>query len=159
MKPRAIPVAMLDVSGIVRITRKAGNASSKESQSISLTVPIIKLPTMINAGAVIADTPDNVLTSGPKNAATRKRIETVSEVKPVRPPTATPDEDSIYADVGLVPNIEPRVVAIESASNAWRARELIPFHQSRLLCDSNHCARCIEQSNDEEGKNNTVQAM
>ena len=81
MKPSAIPVAMLEVSGIVRITKNAGNASSNESQSISLTAPIIRLPTMIKAGAVIAETPDNVLTSGPKNAATMNRMETVSVVK------------------------------------------------------------------------------
>ena len=94
MKPRAIPVAMLDVSGIVKIIRNAGNASSNESQSISFTTLIIKLPTIIKAGAVIAATPDKVLTKGPKNAATINRTPTVNVVRPVRPPTATPDEDS-----------------------------------------------------------------
>ena len=118
IKPSAIPVAILDVKGIVKIIKKAGKASSNESQSISLTTPIIKLPTIISAGAVMAETPDNALTKGPKKAASINKIATVNVVSPERPPTATPDDDSTYAEVGLVPNIEPIVAATESARSA-----------------------------------------
>lgn len=94
MNPSAIPVAILDVSGIVKMIKNAGNDSSNDSHSISFTTPIIKLPTIINAGAVIADTPDNALTNGPKKAASINKIATVKVVSPERPPTATPDDDS-----------------------------------------------------------------
>lgn len=121
MKPKAIPVAILDVKGMARIMRKAGNASSNSFHFILEIDPIIKLPTMISAGAVMAASPDTALTSGPKKAATIKRIATVTEVRPVRPPAETPEDDSMKAVVGLVPNIAPTVVATESESRALRA--------------------------------------
>lgn len=48
-------------------------------------------------------------------------METVSVVSPVRPPVATPAEDSTYALVGVVPKTEPTVVAIASPNNACLA--------------------------------------
>lgn len=45
---------MLNVRGIVSIVRNAGIAVCGSAHSISLTVVIIMLPTMINAGAVAA---------------------------------------------------------------------------------------------------------
>ena len=46
-------------------------------------------PTRIRAGAVAADgIPRN---TGAKNSAIAKQIATVNEVRPVRPPEATPD--------------------------------------------------------------------
>jgi hypothetical protein len=95
MKPRAIPVAMLDVSGMLKTVKKAGKASSSSFHRIFAMLPIIRLPTMINAGAVIADIPETVLTRGPKKADKMNKMATVREVKPVRPPAATPDDDSI----------------------------------------------------------------
>ena len=95
MKPKAIPVAMLEVSGMLKIMRNAGNASSISFHLILATAPIIKLPTIINAGAVIEDKPEIALTSGPKNAAMINRIATVTVVSPVLPPAATPADDSI----------------------------------------------------------------
>ena len=59
---------------------------------------------------VIAATLETDETNGPKNAAMMNNTATVTEVKPVRPPAATPEDDSMYADVGLVPNIAPTVV-------------------------------------------------
>jgi hypothetical protein len=95
MKPSAIPVAMLEVNGILRITRNAGKASSNSSHLIFAMLPIIILPTIIRAGAVIAEIPDTALTRGPKNADKINKTATVSEVKPVLPPAATPEVDSI----------------------------------------------------------------
>ena len=89
MNPIAIPVEILEVSGIANITKKAGKASSNLSQVIPFTAPIIKLPTTIKAGEVMADTSESVATSGPKNDETMNKIPTVNEVNPVRPPATT----------------------------------------------------------------------
>lgn len=118
MKPSAIPVAMLDVKGMLKITRKAGKASSSSFHSILATDSIIKLPTMIKAGDVIAAIPETAPTRGLKKAATMNRMPTVSVVNPVRPPAATPEDDSTKAVVGLVPNIAPNVVPNESERSA-----------------------------------------
>jgi len=53
INPSEIPVEMLDVSGMERITRKAGNASSSSFQRIRDTEFIIKQPTMIKTGEVM----------------------------------------------------------------------------------------------------------
>lgn len=90
-----MPVAIDDVSGIVKMTRKAGNASSSSFQRMLVTAPIIMLPTMINAGDVIAEIPETALTSGLKNSAAPKSTATVKDVSPVLPPAATPADDSI----------------------------------------------------------------
>ena len=119
---------MLDVSGMLKIIIKAGKASSIVPHLMCETLAIIKLPTIISAGAVIADKPETALTNGPKNMESKNKIPTVSEVRPVRPPAATPEDDSINALVGLVPKIAPKVVAMESESRAWRARgSVFPF--------------------------------
>lgn len=128
INPSAIPVAILEVSGIVKIIKKAGKASSNSPHLTLTKLPIIKLPTIMSAGEVMAAMPETALTSGLKNAATIKRIPTVKEVSPVRPPAATPLEDSMKAVVGLVPNIEPTDVANESDNKACLARgNLFPF--------------------------------
>lgn len=57
---------MLDVKGIAKMTRNAGNASSISFQFILETEPIIRLPTIIKAGEVMAAMPDKALTSGLK---------------------------------------------------------------------------------------------
>ena len=121
MNPSAIPVEILDVNGIDKMTKKAGNASSMPFQSMSFTALIIKLPTIINAGDVMAATPEIDVTNGLKNDAMINSTPTVTDVKPVRPPAATPDDDSMKAVVGLVPTIAPAVVATESAKSAARA--------------------------------------
>src|SRR5690606_17469511 len=131
-----MPVEILDVSGIDNITKNAGKDSSISSHFIFLTTPIIRLPTIINAGEVIAATPDKDPTSGPKNEAMMNSTATVNAVKPVRPPTATPDPDSRYAVDGLVPNIAPAVVASESETSALRARGSFPSFNNPACFDT-----------------------
>src|SRR5699024_2936459 len=121
MKPNAIPVEILDVKGMINITRNTGNVSSIDDQSTSLIELIINAPTITNTGDVIAATPETAPTNGPKSEATMNKTATVTAVRPVRPPAATPAEDSTNAAFGLVPNIAPTVVAIESPNNALRA--------------------------------------
>src|SRR5699024_5604782 len=79
---------------------------------------IIKLPTMINAGAVIADNEEIAATIGEKNNVMINKIATTNVVSPVLPPTATPEDDSTYALDGVEPNVAPTVVATASAVNA-----------------------------------------
>ena len=69
----------------------------------------IKLPTIINEGAVIAATLDKEAITGLKNAVIIVRPTTTIPVNPVFPPAAIPADDSIVAAVGLVPKIEPVV--------------------------------------------------
>src|SRR5699024_5778483 len=88
---------------------------------------IIKHPTIISTGAVIAGRSAITLTIGLKKIDKTNRLAIIIEVKPVRPPTATPEVDSTYALDGLVPNIEPTVVAVASASNAPLALGITPF--------------------------------
>lgn len=68
MKPMAIPVAILPVTGMVKITKKAGNDSSNGSHLMWRTCVSISDPTIIKAGAVIAETPETEEISGLKKA-------------------------------------------------------------------------------------------
>ena len=79
---------MLNVSGIVIMVRNAGMAISGSCHSISLTTAIIRLPTMISAGAVAAA--GIAPTSGATNSAARNSTPVTIAVTPLRPPAATP---------------------------------------------------------------------
>ncbi len=56
---------------------------------------IIKQPTIINTGAVIAGKEEMAEMNGEKKIDTRNKAATTMEVSPVRPPAATPDDDSM----------------------------------------------------------------
>ena len=68
--------------------KKAGMAWEKSSQAISLNEEVIITPTITKAGAVAAL--GMIPATGAKKHASRNRIATVTEVKPVRPPSETP---------------------------------------------------------------------
>lgn len=76
---------MLEVKGMARMTRNAGNASSISFQFILETEPIIRLPTIIKAGEVMAAILDKALTSGLKNIEAANITATVKAVSPVLP--------------------------------------------------------------------------
>src|SRR5690625_4869345 len=118
---------MLDVNGIVKIIAKAGNASSNVFQSILASPSIMKQPTIIRTGAVIAGRSALLPIIGVKKIDTANNIATTSDVSPVLPPAATPEDDSTYADEGLVPYIAPTVVAVASASSADLVLGIFPF--------------------------------
>src|SRR5690625_4611285 len=126
IKPTAMPVAILDVNGMAIIVIKAGNASSNDFQSTLAKPCIMKDPTIMSTGEVIAGIPATVLIMGVKKIDKAKSAETTSVVSPVRPPAATPETDSIYAVDGLVPNTDPTAVAIESARKAGLERSSFP---------------------------------
>ena len=69
--------------------RKAGIAAPGSDHSTSVSAPIISAPTKIRAGAVAAA--GIACTKGAKNRVQRNKNPTTTLVKPVRPPTATPE--------------------------------------------------------------------
>ena len=71
------------------IVIKAGTASEKLSKSIFRIGDIIKKPTNIKAGAVAAA--GTIVNTGAKKSAIRNIPAVASAVKPVFPPSATPD--------------------------------------------------------------------
>ena len=92
-KPQMIPCVMEKVSGINRILRKAGMASSYFVQLILRIGVIMKIPTMIRMGDVaIAGTMDS---NGEKNMKGKKSNPATTAVNPVLPPAAIPVADSI----------------------------------------------------------------
>ena len=88
-----IPFAIEYVNGIMIIARKPPSTSAiSPSNDIFLTVLIIKSPTQTRAGVVANDGIARKI--GEKNSATMKRMAVVNAVIPVRPPAATPADDS-----------------------------------------------------------------
>ena len=82
---------------------------------------------MISAGDVIDGTEAKLLAHGKKKIDITTKNVVDKAVRPVRPPLATPDEDSMYALVGVLPNKEAVSVAKESANNASLALNNLPF--------------------------------
>ena len=97
--------------------KKAGTASSKSFQLISVNDETIMHPTITSAGAVAAE--GIALTNDDKKALKAKQIATTTEVKPVLPPTPIPAALSTNVVVLLVPKIAPIEVAVASANNAF----------------------------------------
>ena len=71
---------------------------------------------MISAGAVAND--GIAVKSGANNVEIRNKNPETTAVKPVRPPAATPEEDSTNVVTVEVPRTAPAVVATASAINA-----------------------------------------
>ena len=82
----------------------------------------------MSAGAVIACKDEIAATNGENIKVIKNKIATTSDVRPDLPPAATPEEDSIYAVAGVVPSVEPTVVATASAVKAAFALGI--FHLS-----------------------------
>ena len=76
----------------------------------------IKKPTMINAGAVAKDGIARKI--GDRNRESANRMAATIAVRPVRPPSATPEALSTNVVTVEVPHNAPTDVPTESASNA-----------------------------------------
>ena len=100
------------------IHRYAGIASVKVSSVnfSSTTDSNIRNPTKISAGAVANEGID--VNSGENKVASRNSTPDVNAVRPVRPPTATPADDSTKVVVVEVPKTAPADVAIASDNKA-----------------------------------------
>ena len=105
------------------IVRMQGIALDISLQSMSFNEVHIKIPTMINAGAVAAE--GTLKNKGERNGAAKKQIATTRAVKPVLPPALTPAALSAYVVVFDVPNSAPIMVPQESATSAR-----LPFFKS-----------------------------
>src|SRR5690606_28336892 len=119
-----MPVATEYVSGIAMTVRNTGMAYSILLQSTSPSPRAINTPTMISAGAVTAGV--TTPSSGEKNRASRNSTDVATDVNPVRPPAATPADDSTYAVVVDVPSTAPPIAATGSDTNAARALGSLP---------------------------------
>ena len=106
------------------MVKKAGIASVMSSHSIFVTGVIMNTPTRIKAGAVAALGIDPK--SGSRKRERRKRMATTKAVKPVRPPSTTPAEDSTNVVTVEVPNTAPTVVPTESAKRASLTLGIVP---------------------------------
>src|SRR5690554_2607830 len=74
----------------------------------------------------MADKDETAAINGEKKSSRRKSPATTRDVSPVRPAAATPDEDSIWAVVGVVPREAPTTVATASAVSAGFAFGIFP---------------------------------
>lgn len=92
MNPNAIPSEIEYVNGIPMTIKNEGAAIAKSSQSMLRKFSAINTPTTTKAGAVTCDV--TTVKSGENIKAKMNKIPVVIDVKPERPPTAIPDEDS-----------------------------------------------------------------
>lgn len=132
--PKTIPSAIEYVNGIAAIVINAGIATVKSSQFIFFTAVDINIPTMIRAGAV-ADEGTN-RNSGLKNRDIRKKHPVMTDVSPVRPPAATPAEDSTNVVTVDVPSNAPKVVPMASDKRALPALGKFPFLSKEFVFDA-----------------------
>lgn len=127
MNPHAIPLEIEYIKIIMIIVMNPAAANTMSSQLTPFNCCAIMIPTTTNAGAVTAFV--TVLnTSGDKKIDNKNKIPVVQAVRPVLPPTPTPEVDSTKLVTVLVPTIEPNTVPIASASKACSAFSNSPFH-------------------------------
>ena len=116
MIPMQIPSEIEYIRGMQAIAKKAGIASVGSDHAILLTDCIIMKPTMIRAGAVAKD--GIVRKIGEKNSAMTKNRPPKMAVRPVRPPSMIPEEDSTNVVIVDVPIMEPATVPTASERSA-----------------------------------------
>ena len=123
---------MLYENGIVMIVIKAGMPSERSVNSIFAAALIIIKPTMIRAGADAADGTSKK--RGLKKSAMKKMRAVVTDVSPVRPPSATPAVLSTKLVMVDVPSAAPTTVPTASESSASLTFLISPCFYLRLLC-------------------------
>lgn len=101
INPKAIPSIILKVKGIKTITKNAGIASDKLLKSIEVILLIIKLPIIINIGAIASS--GIIPIKGIARRDINRQNAVINAVKPVLPPAATPAVPSTVDTEGLVP--------------------------------------------------------
>ena len=103
---------MLYRNGIAMIAINAGIASVRSSKSILVTEVSIRNPTTIRAGAVAKEGIARKI--GEMNRESANKTAETREVRPVRPPSATPEALSTNVVTVEVPHIAPTVVPTAS---------------------------------------------
>lgn len=132
--PKTIPSAIEYVNGIAAIVMNAGIATEKSSQLIFFTAVDMNIPTTIRAGAVAAEGTNR--NSGLKNSEIRKKHPVITDVSPVRPPAATPADDSTNVVTVDVPSNDPNVVPIASDKSAFPALGKFPFSSREFVLEA-----------------------
>src|SRR5690606_23942276 len=74
--------------------------------------------------------------NGARNKQATNRIPTTTAVRPVRPPAATPAEDSMYGVVDEVPKAASATIAEESAKSAFFKRGSLPSFNKPARCET-----------------------
>ena len=113
---------------------KAGIAVSILFQSIFATCCIMKKPTTIRAGAVANEGIARKI--GEKKRLSRNKPPTTIELRPVRAPSAMPEEDSTKVVMVEVPSTAPTVVPMASARSAPLMRGSLPSLSSISALDA-----------------------
>ena len=103
----------------------AGIASVRSVRFMSVIELNIIIPTITITGAVAAA--GMARKTGLRNSARVKQTAIVNEVRPVRPPWATPEELSTNAVTAQVPKRLAAAVPTESARNIPLRRGILPF--------------------------------
>lgn len=112
------------------IVMNAGRAAVGSLHSISLTPPIISIPTYTRDAAVAQLGTRDAM--GARNMAIKNIAAVNTEERPVRPPSAMPAEDSTKVVTVDVPQTAPKQVAAASASMALSILGTLPSLSSRL---------------------------
>src|SRR5690625_1211951 len=98
------------------MVKNAGMSSVKSFKSISLIGLIINQHAQIYGGAVAC--PGTIPENGEKNNAMKNISAVDKSVRPVIPPSATPEADSTYVVTVPVPKQAPVTVPTASANRA-----------------------------------------
>src|SRR3954469_18970624 len=115
MNPAPMPLAIEYVKGITTIVRKAGSATEKSSNAMSLICAIINTPTTTSAGA--AASTGTTWYSGVKNIATMNSNPVTTFARPVRAPSAMPAADSMYTVLELLDAAPPPIAPSDSTNS------------------------------------------
>ena len=117
---------------IIRTVMKPAVAYTILSHSISFSCCAIRIPTTTRAGAVTAFvTADSTI--GENRMDTKNSIPVVQAVKPVLPPTSTPEVDSTKEVTVEVPKAAPATVPTASATSARSTFSNSPFSFTRPM--------------------------
>ena len=102
--------------GVWQLKKMMGKEYMGIVRSTFLIEDIIINPTRISTGAVAA--PGTAKKKGARNKASKKQTAVTKAVRPLRPPSPTPEALSTKVVIVLVPNIAPTVVPTASTKNA-----------------------------------------
>ena len=143
------------------IAMYAGIASVRLSSSnlISTTELTIKNPTIMSAGAVAKEGIE--VKSGANRVESRKSTPVTSAVRPVRPPTETPDADSTKVVTVDVPRTAPAEVPIASERSAGRIPGSLPSLSSilALVATPISVPRVSKRSTNRNAKTTTINSV
>ena len=118
------------MNGMIAMVMNAGTAAEESLQSISLTPPIIRMPTKMSEAAVAQLGMSAAM--GARNIAMKNIAAVKTEERPVLPPSAMPAEDSTKVVTVEVPQTAPKHVAAASANTRQEFMSLLRGESKRI---------------------------